>query len=327
MEEGLQKLKAKEVVTEIKRATIKDYLSIARPDHWFKNIFMIPGMLFALLYSNLQFEWVLVAKVFAGFLSTCFIASANYVINEWIDAKFDKFHPVKKHRPSVEKSLNASIVYLEYALFAFAGLTIAFLINNYFFYTSLFLLVMGIIYNVEPIRSKDKPYLDVISESINNPIRFALGWFIFLPLALPPSSILVAYWMGGAFLMGTKRFSEYRFIDDKETASNYRKSFKYYNEKKLLISVFFYAMTSCFFLGIFLIKNKIELLLSFPFFALLFSWYLNNAFEKDSPAQRPEKLYKRKYFMTYVFLLSIFVVFLIFFEIDFLKFFLERNFD
>ena len=30
---------------------------------------------------------------------------------------------------------------------------------------------MGTLYNIPPIRMKDMPYADVLSESINNPIR------------------------------------------------------------------------------------------------------------------------------------------------------------
>lgn len=307
-------------------STFKNYLSIARPDHWFKNIFMLPGMLFALVYFRVELSFVLGIQIFTGILATCFVASANYVINEWLDAEFDKFHPVKKNRPSVVGNMQAKWVYLEYVLFAVAGLGLAYTINWYFFLTEVLLLVMGLIYNVEPMRSKDKAYLDVLSESVNNPIRFALGWFIFVPDIFPPSSMLVAYWMGGAFLMGAKRFAEYRFIGNKEVAGSYRKSFKSYTEMSLLISVFFYAMTSCFFLGIFLIKNRIELLLSFPFFALLFAWYLKIAHLEDSPAQRPEKLYKRKYFMTYTVILTIILLALLYIDIEPLNYFLKKNF-
>jgi decaprenyl-phosphate phosphoribosyltransferase len=307
-------------------STLKDYLSIARPDHWFKNIFMLPGMLFAMVYFPVSFDLVLVVKIVAGIMATCFVASANYVINEWLDAEFDKYHPTKKNRPSVVKQLSGKVVYLEYVSFAVSGLGIAYFININFFLTEVLLLIMGLIYNVEPLRSKDKPYIDVLSESVNNPIRFALGWFIFVPVILPPSSMLVAYWMGGAFLMGAKRFAEYRFIGDKEKAGLYRKSFKYYTELSLLISVFFYAMTSCFFLGIFLIKNKIELLLSFPFFALLFAWYLKIAHLENSPVQNPEKLYTRKYFMMYVLILTIILVALLYLEIEPLNYFLKKNF-
>ena len=202
-----------------------------------------------------------------------------------------------------------------------------------------FLLFMGLMYNVRPFRTKERVYLDVLSESVNNPIRFALGWFIFVPVALlpeslfdpswmilPPSSILVAYWMGGAFLMATKRFAEYRFINNPELAGLYRKSFKKYTEENLLISMFFYALTASFFLGIFLIKNKIELLISFPFFALLFAWYLKIGLRKDSVVQGPEKLHHEKKFMAYVVFLTVLLIALIYFDIPALNWFLKKSF-
>jgi decaprenyl-phosphate phosphoribosyltransferase len=265
--------------------------------------------------------------VLVGIISTCLIASANYVINEWLDAEFDQFHPVKKFRPSVTKNLSATFIYLEYFLIASLGLTLAYYISWPFFLVSGLLLVMGILYNVRPVRTKDKPFIDVLSESINNPIRFALGWFIFVPFTIPPTSILVAYWMGGAFLMAVKRFSEYRFINDPQVAGSYRKSFKFYTENSLLISSFFYALTCAFFLGIFLIKNRIELLISFPFFALLFAWYLKIGLQPDSPAQKPEKLYRQKKFRWFVLFLGLLLVSLILVDIPVLHWFLRNNFN
>jgi hypothetical protein len=38
--------------------------------------------------------------------------------------------------------------------------------------------MQGIFYNVRPMRTKDRAYLDVISESINNPLRLMIGWAI-----------------------------------------------------------------------------------------------------------------------------------------------------
>ena len=201
-----------------------------------------------------------------------------------------------------------------------------------------FLLVMGVIYNVKPFRSKDRVFLDVLSESVNNPIRFAAGWFIFSPSlglpntkwdlnwinTFPPISIIIAYWMGGAFLMATKRFAEYRLIADPAVAGQYRRSFKYYSENSLLVSMFFYAITSAFFLGIFLIKDRIELLVSFPFFALLFSWYLKIGLLTDSPVQGSEKLYTRKWFMLYLILFTILLCTLMFVKIPWLHWFLKN---
>lgn len=303
---------------------LKRYIAIARPDNWFKNIFMFPGVIFGCLLSiQLPTYWVFF--LFIGVASTCCIASANYVINEWLDREFDKFHPTKKKRPSVSSGLKPFYVYLEYSLFVISGLALGYWVGMQFFTFSLILLFMGLIYNVKPIRTKEKIYLDVLSESINNPLRFLLGWSIVEFDYLPPISILLAYWMGGAFLMGIKRFAEYRFIGNPAQAALYRRSFKYYTENSLLISSFFYALSSAFFLGIFLIKYRIEYLLILPFFSLLFAWYLQIALSADSSAaQHPEKLYREKSFVSYVGLLCAVFIFLSFVDLPWLQFLLDR---
>ena len=48
------------------------------------------------------------------------------------------------------------------------------------------------------MRSKELPYIDVLTESLNNPIRLFMGWFVLIPERLPPLSLGLAYWMMGA---------------------------------------------------------------------------------------------------------------------------------
>ncbi len=103
---------------------IRNYIAIARPDHWFKNIFMLPGVAIAALLSNTPLNQY-VFTLLIGLVSTCFIASANYVINEWLDADFDKFHPVKKNRPSVVGNMKKSFVCTEYVILIIAGIGLA----------------------------------------------------------------------------------------------------------------------------------------------------------------------------------------------------------
>lgn len=322
----------------LKQAELHEYIAISRPDNWIKNVFMIPGMMFALSIFNTPFTSSLVSRIAIGIVSICLIASANYVINEYLDKGYDKYHPLKKKRSAVTTLINPLILFTEYALLGIVGLLLAYFISLKFFLMALLLLVMGVIYNVKPFRSKDRVFLDVLSESVNNPIRFAAGWFIFTPSlgvpdskwdlnwinTFPPVSIIIAYWMGGAFLMATKRFAEYRLISDPTIAGRYRRSFRYYTESSLLVSMFFYAITSAFFLGIFLIKDRIELLVSFPFFALLFSWYLRIGLLNDSPVQGSEKLYTRKWFMLYLILFTILLCVLMFVKIPWLHWFLQN---
>ncbi len=304
---------------------LNPYLRIARIDHWFKNVFILPGTLIAAIFLQLPFS-SFAFRLATGLLSACLIASANYVMNEWLDAEFDRFHPVKKNRPSVSAGLNPYLVAAEYVFLLIAGLALAGLVSGDFFFTAILFAAMGILYNAKPIRTKDKAYVDVLSESINNPIRLALGWLIVSDLQLPPSSLLVSYWMGGAFLMAVKRYAEFRFIGDATLASKYRKSFGVYDEKKLLISAFFYSLTSAFFGGVFLIKYRIELLLSFPFLAGLFAWYFYIGMKPNSPVQHPERLYKETLFIAYVILVSALVSLLFVIDLPFLSWFLKDAF-
>lgn len=328
----------KDVVRE--PARLQDYLAMMRPDYWLKNIFIFPGLLFALALYRTPIDFTLFLNVTAGLIAAILVASANYVINEYLDADFDRFHPLKKARVAVVRVVNPSIVFAFYGLLATSGLAIGYFISFKFFVTAVILLVMGFIYNVRPFRSKERVYLDVLSESMNNPIRFALGWFMVTPAfglymdnrwdqeffdSVPPLSIMIAYWMGGAFLMATKRFAEYRLIGNRELAGLYRRSFRYYTENSLLISMFFYAITCAFFLGIFLIKNRIEMLVSFPFFALLFAWYLKIGLLKNSPVQGSEKLWTRKWFMLYLLLFTGLVCALMFVDIPWLRWFLIKT--
>jgi len=289
---------------------LKNYIAIARPDHWFKNIFMLPGIVIALALTHNQLSIQTGIHIGIAIVVACLLASANYTINEWLDAKTDIHHPIKKHRPSVSGAVKAPWVYTQWLILTTTGLLMAASINRLFLLAAAFFILMGILYNVRPIRSKDRPYLDVVSEAINNPIRLVLGWCAVVDNVIPPSSILVAYWMGGAFLMAVKRYSEFRHIDDHRQASLYRKSFAHYDENRLLLSAFFYALTSSFLLGVFLIKYRVEFIIAVPFISILFVWYLYLGMGKESIARTPEKMYKQKLFMGYVAFLSALLVML-----------------
>jgi 4-hydroxybenzoate polyprenyltransferase len=277
---------------------LRDYVRIARPDHWVKNIFMVPGAALALLLVNPSSS-LPIRNLLIALASCSLLASANYTINEFLDADFDRHHPSKRLRPGALGRLDARLVATQYAALALAGVALAWAINPAFLATGLWLLAMGVVYNAAPLRTKDRAYLDVLTESVNNAIRFLLGWFAVTGALIPPGSVLLAYWLGGAFLMSTKRFSEFRMIGDPARAGLYRRSFLHYSENSLLLSSFFYAVCSAFMIGVFLIKYRIELLLSFPFFAVLFTWYLGISLKADSAAQAPEKLYQERWFMIF----------------------------
>ena len=308
-----------------KSMNIDPYIKIARPDHWTKNLLALPGSVFAVTLVGFPPSWVLL-NFLLGMMGLCLAASANYVINEWLDRDFDRLHPQKKDRICVSHALVSSRgVYLEYILLCAASLVLGYLAGSLVCLMLLGMLLQGVIYNVRPIRLKDLTFVDVVAESVNNPIRLLVGWLVVIPDYLPPSSLVAGYWAAGAFLMTMKRHSEYCSLGGAELAARYRPSFKGYNRKKLLTMGFFYGLCAGFFLGVFMIKNRIELLLSIPFTALLFAWYFNMGLSPNSPAEHPERLYKQKIFMAYFMFVALLVLLLLVIDIPRLEYFLQHN--
>jgi 4-hydroxybenzoate polyprenyltransferase len=224
------------------------------------------------------------------------LSSANYTINEWLDAPFDAMHPTKRARPAVHKKMSATVVFAQYLLLTCVGLLAAQTLGRGFGIVAMVFSVFGVIYNVQPIRAKDRAFLDVIVESLNNPLRFLFGWFAVTLHFAPPVSVLLAYWCGGAFLMAAKRVSEHRAIaatGDKMALAAYRPSFAVYTQSSLVTSCVVYAQGFAFMMAIFLLKYRIEYLAVVPFFVALFAAYMHLALTPDSAAARPEELMRR----------------------------------
>jgi 4-hydroxybenzoate polyprenyltransferase len=276
--------------------TLADYVAIARFSHSIKHVFIVPGFILAILLRGVRTD-LLALHVVLGLVTAICIASANYTINEWFDRDFDKHHPEKSKRSAVQRELNGAVVFFAWLLFVLVGLVSAMMTSTTMLLIASLFAAQGIAYNVPPLRTKDKPYIDVISESINNPFRLMIGWAMVDPTTLPPSSLMLAYWLGGAFLMGAKRLSEFREIvasAGAEVLARYRASFGAYSEVSLQVSCFVYGMLSSFFLAVFLIKYRVEYLLLLPMVTILFAYYLALAMQPRSVAQRPEALFRER---------------------------------
>ncbi len=290
--------------------TIWPYVQLARIDHWLKNTFMLLGVLVAFFYEPASLTWASLPLVVCGLLATCLVTSSNYVLNELLDGPTDSFHPEKKYRPVPSGKIRSGFGFTEWLVVGAAGALVASFMSFSFFMSAITLWLMGIAYNVPPLRTKELPYLDVLSESLNNPLRLFLGWFAVVPDKVPPLSLILAFWMVGAYFMATKRFAEYRHIGNAQTAAQYRRSFGYYNENRLLVSMLIYATMSALFSGIFIVRYRVELILFVPVAAGFFGYYLSLGLKQDSPTQYPERLYRERGFVSYV-LLSIVVLVLL----------------
>jgi 4-hydroxybenzoate polyprenyltransferase len=299
----------------IRHPTLAGHLRIMRVDHWVKNVFVLPGIVVALSVDRHARGSLDLFTLLIGLLSVCLVTSSNYVINEVLDAPFDRHHPVKCRRPAACGTVSVPLAYVQWMGLMVAGVTMGLQVSLPFAGTLLALWVMGCLYNIPPVRTKDVPYLDVLSEAVNNPLRMLAGWYLTGTSVVPPASLLLGYWMVGCYFMAIKRFAEYREIGDGARSAAYRKSFAYYDEPRLLISITFYAAQAMLFLGAFIMRYRLELILSFPLVALVMATYLSLGFKQDSAAQRPEGLYREPVLMAGVAACAALMIVLLFVDV------------
>jgi len=115
--------------------------------------------------------------------------------------------------------------------------------------------------------------------------------------------------------MAVKRFAEYRHINDPARAAAYRRSFCHYNEERLLVSITYFGVAFGLFFGIFLLRYRVELILSIPFIAGFVAWYIHLGFLPDSPTQYPEKLFQQRGFLAYAVLCVAVIIGLLFWDV------------
>jgi len=308
---------------------VNPYIKLLRMDHWIKNLFMLPGVAIAATFNSVSASKILnsemIISVTLAFISLCIASSANYTINEWLDRDLDRLHPHKQHRIASHYSFSAIKVWGQYAVLVVVVL-LFFMSQHWsvnFYLASL--LIMGILYNVKPIRLKDHHYADVISESINNPIRFAIGWHAVSPSLPVPVSAFFAFWGGGVFLMSLKRYSEMIIVNDQLLLSQYRKSFKNWSPNKLIAFAFSGGLISMTFMGIMLVKYRLEYILVVPPLILMFVEYLKMSLKVDLASIAPEKLMKKSNLQLMVLLVTFCFVVFSFIDLPFLETFVSTK--
>ena len=85
---------------------------------------MLPGIALVFFFDPAFADRFSLLKIVLGVVSACLVASSNYVLNEILDAPFDRFHPVKRHRPIPRGELSIRAAYAEWLVLAAVGFAI-----------------------------------------------------------------------------------------------------------------------------------------------------------------------------------------------------------
>lgn len=100
---------------------LRGHLAICRFDHWVKNLFVVPGAVAALALTGTPLNGAVFLNLILALLATGLIASSNYVLNEVLDAPFDRAHPIKYKRPVPSGLVNIRLAYAQWLALCAAG--------------------------------------------------------------------------------------------------------------------------------------------------------------------------------------------------------------
>jgi len=292
-------------------SVVKDILDVFRPKRWYRNFTMVLGSVIALRILHIPIETFFTGQALPTFLlalvSVCLVASGNYGINEVLDSESDKHHPEKKNRAIPSGRINARFVIIISIILYLVGIVLVSMTGNLALVISVALLLLsGIVYNVPPIRLKDRAYIDFTSEALNNPIRLMIGWYAITDASnIVPVSFVLGYWFFGVFLMAAKRFGEIRVINNKAKAKKYRLSLQHYTEERLIMAMIAGVTAFSFMLGAISFKYSVDIVIVLPVVVVWVVWFFKLAFEKNSIVISPERIFEKKYFVALTLILVV----------------------
>jgi 4-hydroxybenzoate polyprenyltransferase len=276
-------------------ATWLEYLRPLRFDHWIKNLVVPVGSLLALAAERSSPGWGDAGAMLLAFVVSGLVSSVNYAVNEVLDAPFDARHPTKRDRPVPSGRVRVGPLLVLASGVALLAVGLGWwLLPPPVLAGAGALFLAGLAYNLPPVRLKDRPYLDALTESLTNPIRLAIGWYA-VAASPPPALLLITAWAFGAFLMTGKRLAELRLLGS--LAAEYRLTFRAYSVAGLFLVQLAYGAAGLGALAWLVLAVRPEVLPGLPLVAALLAWAFKMTFEPASPLIDPEHLYRRPVFL------------------------------
>lgn len=150
---------------------ISQYISLVRPKHWIKNLFIF----LPLFFSGEVFNTDKLIGCFAGFIAFSFIASAIYIINDYMDIDADRKHPVKMLRPLASGAVSKKSAITLFIICAALGIGVAAIIKLKFLFVLMIYFVMNLGYS---FGLKNISVLDIVLVAMGFVLRIKAGGVI-----------------------------------------------------------------------------------------------------------------------------------------------------
>lgn len=189
--------------------------------HYIKNIIVFVPIIFSMNFTSIE-AWI---KTFMIFLAFCCISSTVYIMNDLIDIKKDKLHPIKSKRPIASGKITKKMALIILAFLLCFACYFAFELN----YLSLLMVLSYFILNIfYSVSLKNIGIIDVFCIAFGFILRVLGGCFAIN--VIPSPLVILLTFFTSMFFTFSKRKLEYQIIEDE---SKYRVSIKEYTESLL----------------------------------------------------------------------------------------------
>jgi 4-hydroxybenzoate polyprenyltransferase len=197
--------------------TLRNIITLARPEHWVKNLFLFLPAFFAARLT----EWAVLQQALLGFVAFSLTASAVYALNDLVDAPQDRNHPDKCNRPIASGAISRWQGSVIMAVLLASGLSLAAYLRPEMLILSILYFVINVAYSLS---LKHFAIVDVSLIGLGFLIRVLAGGAV--------TGVAVSHWLIVltfllALILGlAKRRGEYLVAMGE---NNFRKSLEGYN--------------------------------------------------------------------------------------------------
>ena len=203
------------------------YLNILRPQHWYKNLLVFLPIIFSLNLLDAELFFLSLQ----GFALFCLASSGVYIINDLLDFKGDKIHPIKKHRPIASGKISRKYAFVLALIFLAVSVIGSFALHEMFLLCVTVFISSTIIYS---IIGKNFAFLDAFLISINYVVRaIAIGYVLELQIS---NWLVAGIFFFALLLCFTKRKNEIVLL--KTDSVSHRKSLAKYSKRVLHWSIY-----------------------------------------------------------------------------------------
>lgn len=194
------------------------YITLMRPHHWIKNLFLFLPLFFA----GEMFDVEKLLNTAIGFLAFSFMASCIYILNDYKDIEADRKHPDKCNRPLASGAVSKQAAIIMFIACFLIGIGISLLLMPKFIFVLFIYFFINLGYS---FGLKNISILDIILLSVGFVLRVKAGGVI---TSVAVSQWLVIMFFLLAFFMATAKRRDDILIK-LQSGQDMRKSIKGYN--------------------------------------------------------------------------------------------------